>query len=221
MNLDKFGFKPKKEEVQREIELGIDEYKDKKEGAYLEDEPEVIPLRKTNDILVETDWKEIYDSYAKAMSRRDREPLAEESFYEHFFNDGSLDETFAYGNSEKGYFLGFNKFNVFIPTHFAPKTLRGGYELVKELGDNQNIPAVMAITEDLGKTLDKMPSWKKIEISEEILSYFRGNIVKKEIYYNSSDKVKNLMVGLLSEYLNESQDRGYCEDDEKDNYDND
>jgi len=79
----------------------------------------------------------------------------------------------------------------------------------------------MAITEDLGKTLEKMPSWQKVEIGEEILSYFRGNIVKKEIYFNSSKNVQNLMAGLLLEYMNESRGYDCCEDNEDEEDDND
>lgn len=82
---------------------------------------------------------------------------------------------------------------------------------MQSLGESRN-PAVMAITEDLGQTLDKMPAWNKLEIDKEITAYFRNDIVKKEIYYNSSDKVKSLMAGLLMEYMNESQNYDCCRD---------
>lgn len=163
-----------------------------------------VKFNSTNEVLEEVSKEDLYAWYSTAMTRRSREPLQEYSFINHFFEGVSYDETFAYGGKEKGYLLGFDKFGVFTPTHFAPKTLRGGYDLFNSLGESKNIPAILAITEDLADTLEKMPSWHKLEIDTNILSFFRGEIVKKEIFYNSHPEVKNLMMGLLLEYLNSS-----------------
>jgi hypothetical protein len=141
------------------------------------------------------------------MQRRERQPLSKDSFVCHFFEREGFDDTFSYGDNEKGYLLGFQKFGVFIPSHFTPKTLRGGYDLLKELGDSDTIPAILAITEDLAKTLKKMPTWHRIEIGEDVQSYFRGELVKKDIYYNSHPEVQNLMMGLMLEYLNKNHEQ--------------
>lgn len=113
-------------------------------------------FKNTAEIVKDAPSQDVYSWYAKAMLRRDREPLSENSFNYHFFESGSLEETVAFGENNKGYLLGFKKHKVFTPTHFAPKTIRGGYELFKALGESEDIPAVLAITEDLAETLEKM-----------------------------------------------------------------
>lgn len=206
MNREKFGFKPNKEKVREEINAGIIEHERETKNSDAENISEDIlkqkELKETGEILEESNWLDIYNNYAEAIQRRNREPLGAESFYNHFFSEGSFDKTFAYGDKAKGYLLGSKKFNIFIPTHFAPKSLRGGYELMQELGESQGVPSVMAITEDLGRTLDKMPSWQKLKIDEVIMAYFKGELVKKEIYFNSHPMTQGLMAGLLMEYMN-------------------
>jgi len=145
---------------------------------------------------------EIHEWYASAILRRDREPLESERFVGHF-GGMSLDPTFAFGEREKGYLLGYLKYGVFVPTHFAPKTMRGGYELMKRLGESTSVPAVMSITEDLQDTLSKMPSWQLLDIG--FLASFREELSEKQIVYNSHPDTKNLMLGLVSEYLEEAK----------------
>jgi hypothetical protein len=36
--------------------------------------------------------------------------------------------------------------------------MRGGYELMKTLGESKDIPTVMTITDDIAKTLEKLPT---------------------------------------------------------------
>ena len=145
---------------------------------------------------------EIHEWYASAILRRDREPLESERFVGHF-GGMSLDPTFAFGEREKGYLLGYLKYGVFVPTHFAPKTMRGGYELMKRLGESTSVPAVMSITEDLKDTISKMPSWQLLDIG--FLASFREELSEKQIVYNSHPDTKNLMLGLVSEYLEEAK----------------
>jgi len=96
--------------------------------------------------------------------------------------------------------------------------LRGGYELISQLGKSEKIPAVLAITDDLGKTLDKLPAWQKLEIDEEIVACFRGEVIKKEIYFNAHPKVKDLMVGLLIEYMNQQTNNNWEDEDDDDDW---
>lgn len=145
---------------------------------------------------------EIHEWYASAILRRDREPLESERFVGHF-GGMSLDPTFAFGERERGYLLGYLKYGVFVPTHFAPKTMRGGYELMKRLGESTSVPAVMSITEDLKDTLSKMPSWQLLDIG--FLASFREELSEKQIVYNSHPGTKNLMLGLVSEYLEDAK----------------
>ena len=168
------------------------------------DSHEKVPsgLIATNNFFERTgvEIQEVYEWYAAAISRRDREPLNKSNFVAHF-EGMSSDPTYAFGDREKGFLLGYLKYGVFVPTHFSPKTMRGGYTLIKNLGDSSDIPSILAITEDLEETLSKMPSWKTLNV--DFLSRFRNELHNKKIMYNSHPDVKNLMLGLVSEYLEE------------------
>ena len=162
-------------------------------------------LEKQGDTL-----EDVYVWYAAAIGRRDREPLPADRFISHF--EGlSFDPTFAFGDREKGYLLGYLKYGVFVPTHFAPKTMRGGYDLMQRLGDSENVPAVMSVTEDLSDTLAKMPVWQPLDIG--FLAMFRDEIGEKKIIYNSHPDTQNLMLGLVAEYLQESKDSELSKDE--------
>ncbi len=156
----------------------------------------------------------VYEWYAKAISRRDREPLEEGRFFYHFFEGGSFEETYMYGDFQRGYLLGYLKYDVFVPTHFAPKNIRTGYNLIKELGSSKKLPCVMAITKDLVKTITKFPEWKELDLS--FLSNFRDEQEHKYIVYNEHPKVKQLMIGLLNEYMEEYG--GYDEENNDSDY---
>lgn len=145
--------------------------------------------------------EEIHDWYAKAMIRRfDRTPLSLDNFIHHF-EHGSTDPTFAFGNKDDGYALGYVRHGIFIPTHFAPKTTRGGYRLMQSLGKSLEIPAVLSITEDLVDTLKKMPEWHTVDI--ELTSMFRDQLMDKFIVYNSHPDVERLMLELIKDYMTE------------------
>ena len=64
----------------------------------------------------------------------------------------------------------------------------------------------MSVTEDLGETLSKMPSWQTLDIG--FLASFREELKEKKIVYNSHPDTKNLMLGLVSEYLEEAKKGG-------------
>jgi hypothetical protein len=128
----------------------------------------------TNAILTDTEFVEcygneaidlIYEWYANAMIKRKgsdglpREPLHEDNFKNHFFEGGYNSHTLIYGNQEDGYLLGKSFGSFFQATHFAPKTLKGGYRLLKKLGDDKKILAILTITEDLIRTLKKLDTW--------------------------------------------------------------
>jgi hypothetical protein len=168
---------------------------------------EVVPegLISTHDLAVSNPAlpDQIYKWYSAAIQRRDRQPLEEGRFIAHFFEGLSFDETFAFGNLEKGFLLGFLKYGVFTPTHFAPKTMRGGYELIKTLGESLDVPAVMSVTQDLTETISKLQAWHKVDMS--FLAMFRDQLEQKDVVYNSHPDVRNLMMGLVAEYLAESK----------------
>jgi hypothetical protein len=147
---------------------------------------------------------EIYEWYADAISRRDREPLEDDRFRFHFFERGSHDPTYMYGDMKQGYLLGFVEKGAFIPTHFAPKSLRKGYELVQELGKSKDIPSVMMITADLVKTITKFPEWTSID--QKVLTSFSGEECYKIPVYNSHPDAKKALIEIAKEKLLESGD---------------
>lgn len=162
---------------------------------------------------------EVYDWYQKAMRRRDRQPLERSRFFNHFFGEELFDPNYMFGDKKRGYILGMIRRGVFIPTHFAPKGLRGGYMLMKELGSSENVPAVMAITDDLAETLKKMPEWHDTEMTFPM--YFRDEVQQKHLFYNSHPDIEKLLPELMKDYLEESQNVGryYYGEYEDDEYD--
>jgi hypothetical protein len=162
----------------------------------------------------------VYDWYASAMSRRGREPLGFDSFHYHFFEGASLEKTYSFGSEDEGFLFGFVKNEVFIPTHFLPKTMRGGYNLIKKLGESQEIPAVMSITNDLIETVEKMGVWNVLDSS--LISSFRGMKVEKGLIYNNHPEVVGLMLGLMSEFVSDKEGdfAPEVDNDEKDEQNN-
>ncbi|GEM_PF-1351193 len=217
MNNEKFWNPFTKSEIESQINEGLLEANNEKESS--EKKSKEFSLVDTEEIYKEVSVNDIYSWYSSAMERRGRDPLPQEAFIRHFFENGSTDKTYAFGDKEKGFILGFNKYNVFTPTHFAPKTMRGGYDLFLSLGKSEKIPAVLAITDDLAETLRKMPCWNEVIIDKKILSQFHGEVVEKDIFYNSNPEVKQMILGLLVEYMNKSKEVETTEDNIDENFD--
>jgi hypothetical protein len=156
--------------------------------------------------------EEIFGWYEKAITRRGREALGSGSFMYHFFTGGSHEKNYMYGDDHDGYLLGIVRHGAFIPTHFAPRTMRGGYNLIKELGESQYVPVVLAITDDLAETIKKMPSWHNLGIN--FPAHFRDEIHNKQLVYNSHPDIERLLPLLAEDYLNEA--RGFDDSDPDD-----
>lgn len=163
--------------LKQEINEGLDLYAESKQLRLAEG------FKTLEQFVSDTspqDLRELYSWYENAMRRRGREPLDEDSFSSHFFSMPATDGM-VYGNKETGYLLGYERSGVFIPSHFAPKTLRQGYQLLKRLGQSGK-DAVLFITEDLADTLSKMPEWKIEDM--QLPAEFRGEVVMKRIAHN-------------------------------------
>lgn len=212
-------FAPKKNPQRREqgeIMDGVLEYESGKSNGETMISKELFPSDKFLEKNGAEAMDSIYDWYAKAMARRDREPLEEDRFRSHFFEGGSSDSPFMFGDKEKGYLLGYSKYGVFIPTHFAPKSLRTGVELIQKLGRSKETPCVMAITEDLVETITKMPEWHSVDMG--FLAMFQSSALKKKIVHNEHPEVRNLMLGLLEEYLKEASSLSPGDEEDDDDY---
>ena len=197
-----------KGDAKEEIKQGVaDRERDKQETAEREAwewaEAQKKKLQSCDKFYEQYDHKiidDIYEWYAKAMVRReDRKPLSKESFIGHFFEGGSAEPCYMYGDTDRGFLLGVMDEGVFVGTHFAPKTIRRGVELMRDLGNNGEVPALLAITEDLAKTLKKMPEWKVEDF--EIPASFMGQEVKKKIAHNRNPKIQEYMEKKAAEYL--------------------
>ncbi len=119
-------------------------------------------VKKFGDKGVEILW----EWYRDAMIRRkgsngdQRTPLEFKRFAYHFFGDYSSQNSLMYGNEVDGFLLGGTFDTFFHVSHFAPKSLKGGYRLLKQLGNDSEISTILTITEDLIETLKKLENWK-------------------------------------------------------------
>ncbi|MFA6476004.1 MAG: hypothetical protein WCV68_01160 [Candidatus Paceibacterota bacterium] len=199
--LENFWHKDKNDkELRDEVDQGVEEALDVPLSVQ-EDEKIPLGLIDTAEFFYhygEEKADEIFGWYEKAITRRGREALGSSSFFYHFFTEGSTERNFMFGNNRDGYLLGPVRHGVFIPSHFAPRSLRGGVALMKGLGESETIPAVLAIPDDLAETLSKMPVWRKTGLSFPTL--FRGQIQNKQIVYNSHPEVKGLLPLLKEDY---------------------
>ena len=89
---------------------------------------------------------------------------------------------------EFSYLFGFKVGKLFIASHFAPSTLRDGYELIKKLRREY---VVFSVTEDLKKMLKKAGY---IVLPFKLHKEFRG---KETVKYLAFSNKKTLVYALL------------------------
>lgn len=135
----------------------------------------------------------IYQWYKDAIVRRGRNARSEEKFIERYFGEKSGDQ-FAYGDASRGFILGQKIQGVFVPRHFAPKTMRGAYTLLKELGESQTVPTLLFIVDDLEETIAKMPSWKSTGTT--VAMPYQGQSIEKKVVYNSNPVAEEVALKL-------------------------
>lgn len=123
-------------------------------------------------------WKYIHKWYDLAMSkRRPDSSLNYDSFVSHF-NWGLYQNTcFIFGNYKLGFILGNIRDGFYIPSHFAPRTMKSGVKLLKKFSE-ENV--VMFITDDLSKTISKMKEYHNTGVT--INCFFRNELVTKYIW---------------------------------------
>jgi hypothetical protein len=115
----------------------------------------------------------IYRQYADAMQRRRPDGVRGD-----FLKDVWRENGAQFVRKGKNFILGRTAGGTFIPTHFAPHSLRGGAELVKEVRDS--VPSAFAVTPDLGAQLKKA-QFKKVP------DFLAKKVVgpEKEVWTNS------------------------------------
>lgn len=150
---------------------------------YQDDTFEIVDFMNENSELDhERIYSKVYKKYQNAIERKKgRSALDYPGFTRHYFLEGSYDETKIFGNDEKGYLLGSNVEGTFVPTHFAPASLRAGAILINDLNVS-DISTCFFIPEDLRDTIIKLDGWKYINYP--IPMNFRGETVLKYPVFN-------------------------------------
>lgn len=132
-------------------------------------------LMQTDNGVVSTNGLRIFDQYKKAMNRRRDytwKGLARK--YDRGYTYGIEDSK---GNALMGYPL-FGK--GFVASHFAPKTLRGGMDLISSLNASK-YPVMFSVTEDLSPMLTKLGY---IKLKSTSPKQFGDKLVSKEMFIN-------------------------------------
>ena len=119
--------------------------------------------------------EQFYQQYAKTMYNpaKGKIPIGLNLFANKIFKS-------AYYNRGQDYVFGQHDGRIFVPTHFAPTTKRGGYELIKGLSEFSNI--LMAVTPDLTEMLQKTGFSK---IKSDVPISFRGDTIDKDLLVSS------------------------------------
>ena len=144
----------------------------------------------------------LYMYYSTAMKLRNRECLGENAFCQHFFAPQNMKNSKIFGNEKDGYLLGEESKGVFVPTHFAPANLKGGYRLVQELVKDE-LPVALFITLDLVKTIKKIPGWKVMPLTLKLP--FRGKLTEKKLVINHWSALPRLLAVQLEDMQQEQQ----------------
>lgn len=127
----------------------------------------------------------IWVQYAKSMSRRREDSvLPFENFNNYLRNDNvyyfTYNDNFIIGQ----YYNGF-----FKPSHFAPSSIRGGVDVIKEIIKYDNI--IFAVTNDLSDMLIKMDLYS--DPNGTIPMVFREMLVQKNIITTNIDVLAEIL----------------------------
>ena len=139
-----------------EIETDYDEYGDE----YISDED--LPF-----------VEQIYKQYADSMARRRPDSVLEEYRFISYIMNYALcfnyKDSYVFGQFSNGYFK---------VSHFAPSTMREGYEMLRELSTFDNV--IFSVTDDLSPMLERIGFYGNDKA--KIMMFFRDELVNKQIY---------------------------------------
>jgi hypothetical protein len=133
---------------------------------------------------------DIWNQYANAMAkRRPDSVLPIERFEYYIMNYAGM---FKYKDS---YIFGRKINDFFIPSHFAPKSMKEGVEMLKDLKKYDNI--IFVVTEDLASMLKKL-GYK--QLPHTVKKNFNNVLTDKKILISSFKHIQRL-VKLMLTYL--------------------
>lgn len=116
---------------------------------------------------------EIYRQYKNAMGRRRPGSVLEDYRFYYYITERAM--CFNYGNS---YIFGNFSNGYFKVSHFAPASMREGYEMLKEISKYDNV--IFTVTSDLAPMLKKIGFYGND--NAKIMMFFRNELVNKQIY---------------------------------------
>jgi hypothetical protein len=153
-------------------------------SLYDEDDNSDIIIHKGNTLSYD-DIYTAYQNYCWAMNRkRSGSCLDWDSFYNYTFNVANY---IRHNNSVVfGIVYNMDGVEVFVPSHFAPYGIKGGYALMNML---RNINTILCVTEDLSNMAMKM-GFKMI--IENVPANFRGNVIQKNILCSNNVLYKKI-----------------------------
>lgn len=123
----------------------------------------------------------IFDQYANAMNRK-------RSYLYYGLLDRLNDAPYGFREGES-FLFGYPDKKIFVPSHFAPSTLKEGVSLIKKVG-NSNTPVIFSVTPDLEKMLQKTGLFTKLG---EHPNTFAGEVVNKSIMANKITSLEDLI----------------------------
>lgn len=123
-----------------------------------------------NDLMF---LSQIYRQYRDAMGRRRPDSVLEDYRFYYYITQRAM--CFNYGNS---YLFGQFSNGYFKVSHFAPASMREGYEMLKEISKYDNV--IFTVTSDLAPMLKKIGFYGND--NAKIMMFFRNELVNKQIY---------------------------------------
>ena len=137
-----------------------------------------------DELTKDTVFNEIYQQYYKSMGRRrDGSQLDIISFFKYLDNYAYI---YVFNDS---YLIGQMQNGLFHISHFAPKSLRGGMDILNDIASYNNI--VFAVTDDLGPMLQKIGLYG--DSKAVVPMFFRNMLVLKHIYTTDKRLINSLL----------------------------
>lgn len=148
----------------------------------------LLPKQNLPADISEQQLEAIYLQYARAMynPKAGKTPIGLNLFANKAFHS-------SYVEKEGNYVFGQHDNNVFLPTHFAPKSKLGGLSIMKDMKNYDNI--VMAVTKDLSGLLQKAGY---SAIKENVPVSFRDGEAIKDILVSNKLRTPVLAAGMFA-----------------------
>ena len=129
-------------------------------------------------------------NYKNAMERNRPDSALSLDRFANYLNSGTL---LLFENNES-YIIGKYSNGFFKPSHFAPKSIREGIEIIKELIKYDNI--VFTVTDDLKDMLDKLGAYSNDNLVISMI--FRDMLVKKHVVLTNPYIMAQVLNGLMN-----------------------